>query len=144
MTKQRITAIAALVFFCAVGAFGAFMATEGADSRGGWISLAVMVAAMGVWAIASGWEPDAQPTNLSWARVELADGERIATYHTYYSHDNIMLARVWTLNTGESVVELNQRRVASVRMRFTAAQTADIARNFGAAGFASTTEPSDT
>lgn len=69
--------------------------------------------------------------------------ERIVTYHTYYSPDGITLARVWTLNTSESVVEITRRRTATVQMRFTAAQTADIARNLTAAGHTGVTEPMD-
>ena len=141
MTKQRITAIAALVFFCAAGAFGAFI--DGGNSIGWQISLVVLVAAMSVWAVASGWEPDEKPTAQSWNHLELVGSERIVTYHTYYGPDGITLARVWTLNTGQAIVELNQRRVATVQMRFTAGQTAEIARNLTAAGHTGVTEPMD-
>lgn len=127
MTKQRITAIAA------VAAWALAIPLSVAAGTNHWVQWALSaatVAAITVWAWASGWKPNDKPTSQSWSRVELADGERIVSYHTYYSADGITLARVWTLNNGESVVELNQRRVASVRMRFSAYQTAEIGKNF--------------
>ncbi|MDE0004584.1 MAG: hypothetical protein OXQ29_17990 [Rhodospirillaceae bacterium] len=138
MTKQRITAIAAVVAWALVIPL---TATTGWVQ---WALSAALLAAVTVWAWASGWQPDGKPTAQNWSRVELAEDERIISYHTYYSNDGITLARVWTLNTGQSIVELNQRRVATVQMRFTAYQTAEIARNLTAAGHTGVTEPSDT